>query len=128
MNHISRAPLYGRLLAVPANIRLGLKGLPATNALAYYEKVELTAVKCFIILATCGQISNLHLNVLNFSTPVLFRYLWRLKTVFCIGVCFMLFYSIWHLLKLNVVGIFSHRNQQSRGHIFSCVQPFYERA
>jgi hypothetical protein len=32
------APLKGRLLASPTNIRLGLKGLPGTNAVAYYEK------------------------------------------------------------------------------------------
>ena len=30
--------LYGRLLALFANIRLGWKGSPDTNALAYYEK------------------------------------------------------------------------------------------
>jgi hypothetical protein len=34
----SGAPLYGRLLALPTNIRLGWKGLPGRNALAYYEK------------------------------------------------------------------------------------------
>jgi hypothetical protein len=28
---------YARLLAMPINIRLGLKGLPGTNTLAYYE-------------------------------------------------------------------------------------------
>jgi hypothetical protein len=30
----------------------GLKGLAGTNALAYYEKAELTVVKSFITLAT----------------------------------------------------------------------------
>jgi hypothetical protein len=34
-----------------ANIRLGWKGLPRTNDLAYYEKAELTTVKSFITLA-----------------------------------------------------------------------------
>jgi hypothetical protein len=29
--------LSGRLLALPANIRLGWKGLPGTNALFYYK-------------------------------------------------------------------------------------------
>jgi hypothetical protein len=33
----SGVPLYGRLLASPTNIRLGWKGLPVTNAQAYYE-------------------------------------------------------------------------------------------
>ncbi len=32
------APLLVRLLAFPTNIRLGWKGLPETNSLAYYEK------------------------------------------------------------------------------------------
>ncbi len=35
---LAGAPLLGRLLDLPANIRLGWKGLPGTNALAYYEK------------------------------------------------------------------------------------------
>ncbi len=36
----------------PTNIRLDWKGLPGSNALAYYEKPQLTAVKSFITLAT----------------------------------------------------------------------------
>ncbi len=35
---VSRAPLWGRLLALPTNIRLGWKGLPGTKVLAYHEK------------------------------------------------------------------------------------------
>jgi hypothetical protein len=31
-----RSPLYGRLLATPTNIRLGCKGLPRINTLAFY--------------------------------------------------------------------------------------------
>jgi hypothetical protein len=38
--------------ALPANIRLGWKGLPRTNALAYYQKAQLRAVKSFITLVT----------------------------------------------------------------------------
>ena len=38
----SEAPF--RLLASPTNIRLGWKGFPRTNALAYYEKAQLMAV------------------------------------------------------------------------------------
>jgi hypothetical protein len=41
----------GRLLTLPANIRLGCKGLPETNALDYYEKAQLKTVKSFITLA-----------------------------------------------------------------------------
>ncbi len=51
MKHILGAPLYGRLLASPTNIRLGWKGLSETNTLAYYENPEITAVKCFIVQA-----------------------------------------------------------------------------
>jgi hypothetical protein len=32
VKHLSDAPLYGRLLALPTKIRLGLKGLLGTNA------------------------------------------------------------------------------------------------
>ena len=42
----------GKALALPANIRLGWKGLPGTNTLAYYQKAYLTAVKSFITSAT----------------------------------------------------------------------------
>jgi hypothetical protein len=41
----------GQATALPVSIRLSRKGLPATNALAYYEKSELTSVKSFITLA-----------------------------------------------------------------------------
>jgi len=37
VKHLSGAPLRGRLLALPANNRLGWKCLPGANALAYYE-------------------------------------------------------------------------------------------
>ncbi len=59
MKHLSDALLIGRLLALPANIRLGWKGLPGINALAYYEKSSLTAVKFFITLATGVHVINL---------------------------------------------------------------------
>ncbi len=38
-------------LALPANIRLGWKGLVGTNTLAYYENSKIMAVKGFIGLA-----------------------------------------------------------------------------
>ncbi len=53
MKHLSGAPLKGRLLALPTNIRLGRKGLQRTNTLAYNEKSYLTAVNSFITFATC---------------------------------------------------------------------------
>jgi hypothetical protein len=39
MKYLSGAPLYGRLLASPENIRLGWKGLPEENILSYYKNV-----------------------------------------------------------------------------------------
>jgi hypothetical protein len=39
VKYLSCASLWGRFLALSANIRLGWIGLPGTNALAYYEKV-----------------------------------------------------------------------------------------
>jgi hypothetical protein len=51
MEHLSGTPLFGRLLALSANIILGRKGLPWTNTLAYYEHSKITAVKSFITFA-----------------------------------------------------------------------------
>jgi hypothetical protein len=51
VKHFSGAPLYCRPLALAANIRINLKGLPVTNALAYYENPQITVVKSFIGLA-----------------------------------------------------------------------------
>ncbi len=36
-----------KALAFPANIRLGWKGLPGTNTLAYYEKPQISALISF---------------------------------------------------------------------------------
>jgi hypothetical protein len=41
----------GKLWAYPENIRLEWKGLSATNTLAYYKNMYITAVKGFIELA-----------------------------------------------------------------------------
>jgi len=35
VKHLLGAPFYGRLLALPTDIRLGWKCLPGTNTLAY---------------------------------------------------------------------------------------------
>jgi len=40
-----------RLLALPANIRLGRKLMAATNTLAYYNTATITALKRFIVQA-----------------------------------------------------------------------------
>jgi len=41
----SSAPLLGRLLVLPTNIKLGWKGLAKTTALACYKDEQITAVK-----------------------------------------------------------------------------------
>jgi hypothetical protein len=51
VKQLSGAPFKGSPLALPTNIRLGWKGLPGTNTLAYYENWQITAVKSFIGLA-----------------------------------------------------------------------------
>jgi hypothetical protein len=45
---LSGAPLEGRFLALPANIRLGWKGLSVTNTLAYYKHTIDIVIKWFI--------------------------------------------------------------------------------
>jgi hypothetical protein len=47
--HLKGASL-GQAPALLTNIRLGWKGLPGTNTLAYYEHSQLTDVKRFITL------------------------------------------------------------------------------
>jgi hypothetical protein len=43
--------LHSRIgpLASPTNIRLGWKGLPGTNTLAYFKNPKITTVKSFIV-------------------------------------------------------------------------------
>jgi hypothetical protein len=53
----------GTAQVLPANIRLGLKGLTGTNALTYHEISKLTTVKSFITLTPgpaidCKNISS----------------------------------------------------------------------
>jgi hypothetical protein len=48
--HQKEAPLQGRLLALPTNIRLGWKGLPGTNTLAFYEHLLITDINIFMTL------------------------------------------------------------------------------
>ncbi len=37
VKHLLGVPLFGRLMNLPTNIRLGREGLPGTNTQAYYE-------------------------------------------------------------------------------------------
>jgi hypothetical protein len=59
VKHLSGAPLYGRPLALPTNNRLGWKGLPRTNTLAYCENQSNTAVKSFVGLIPGGIVIKL---------------------------------------------------------------------
>jgi hypothetical protein len=43
---------------LPTNIKLGWKGLPGTNTLAYYVHLKITGEKCFITQAPGGQYYN----------------------------------------------------------------------
>jgi hypothetical protein len=50
VEHLKGASL-ALALSLPANIRLlGQKGLPGTNALAYYKNLQITAVKSFFYI------------------------------------------------------------------------------
>ncbi len=49
MEHL-KGVLLEKSLALPTNIRLGWRGLPGTNTLAYYENPEITVVKSLIVL------------------------------------------------------------------------------
>jgi hypothetical protein len=46
-------------LECDTNIRLGWKGFSETNALAYYEKLQLTSVKSFITLTPVANVMKL---------------------------------------------------------------------
>ncbi len=60
---------YGKIPALPANVRLGWKRMAAANTLASYDAATLTAVKSFRVHAAdfnltlptaclCGQVSS----------------------------------------------------------------------
>ncbi len=49
---LSGTPLKVKLLALLTNKRLGLKGIPGTNTLAYFEYLPIAGVTSFITLAS----------------------------------------------------------------------------
>jgi hypothetical protein len=51
--------LKGRLLALPVNIRLGLKGLLMTNALAYLSSSSVTKRKVYMVANVIKLLSRL---------------------------------------------------------------------
>jgi hypothetical protein len=40
--------VFGRLLALPTNVKLGWDRMAVANTLAYYDEATITAVKTFI--------------------------------------------------------------------------------
>ncbi len=66
--YLSEAPFrrstLGGLLALPTNFRLGWKGLPETNTLAYHEHSEIPVVKSFITLGPRANYIKLFLSVI----------------------------------------------------------------
>jgi hypothetical protein len=52
VEHLKGASL-GEAPALSANIRIGWKGLPEANTLAYYKNPQIMAVKGFIAQAPC---------------------------------------------------------------------------
>jgi hypothetical protein len=50
MKHLPGSPLFGRLLALPTNIRISWKSLPRIKTLAFYEHSYITFVKGFLTL------------------------------------------------------------------------------
>jgi hypothetical protein len=59
VEHLKETPLKSRLLALLTKIRLSWKGLPGTNALAYYEHLQVTDVKRFIIFGKGANVIKL---------------------------------------------------------------------
>ncbi len=62
VEHLTGAPLLGRLLVLPTNNTLGWKGMQVANTLAYSEILSLAAEKKFYNI---GQWFILFLNILR---------------------------------------------------------------
>jgi hypothetical protein len=56
MKLLSGVAFWGRLLALSTNIKLGWKGLPSTNTIAFYAHLKITFVKRLITMASDMQI------------------------------------------------------------------------
>jgi hypothetical protein len=67
VKHLSGAPLWGRRLALHTNNRIGWKGLPGANTLAYYANLKFTSVKSFITLTEGEYCSWDIIKVLHMS-------------------------------------------------------------
>jgi hypothetical protein len=55
VEHLTKLHSNGRLLALPANIRLRWKLMAVANTLAYYITATITAVKNFIVQMSISE-------------------------------------------------------------------------
>ena len=62
VEHLKAASM-GCAMALPANIRLGWKGKPGTNALAYYINLSIIAIKSFIKLSPFQSAASIHVSL-----------------------------------------------------------------
>ncbi len=67
----SGAPFSGKHMALPANLRLGYKGLTMTNTLGYFAIGKFTAIKCFMTLALGLQKQH---KFIHFSSLIFFDF------------------------------------------------------
>jgi hypothetical protein len=68
VKHPSGAPLRGRLLAIPAKIRLGWKYLSGTNNLACCEHLKIAVIKNLMKLDPGGNFSQTFSLLLMLTT------------------------------------------------------------
>ncbi len=52
-------PLFGKLLVITTNIRLGWKGLSGINPLAYFKHLSITGIKYFIKLTPGANVMKI---------------------------------------------------------------------
>jgi hypothetical protein len=67
--------------ALPTNNKLGWRGLPETNTLAYYETPEITAVKSFIVQAPGAFFKFLKLSLMFSGYGCRTRLHWGTTTI-----------------------------------------------
>ncbi len=90
MKHLSDAPLKGRLLTLPTNIRQGCEGLPGTNALTYYKKIINYDCKKFYNIDNKPLVVKIQIYfqmLYIFEVQLKTRHLWLFKIVIFLHRC-----------------------------------------
>jgi hypothetical protein len=59
VKHLPGAPLLGKVLVSPTNIRIGGRGLPETNTPAYHEHLLIVELKVFVIFKPGANVVKL---------------------------------------------------------------------